>query len=178
MDSIIHLKYPTGKFQTEPSYEKSAVDSFIARIEALPQKLIGATSTLNNIQLDTPYRDGGWTVRQVVHHLADSHSNAYIRTKWALTEATPIIKAYEEKRWAETAEAKLPIDLSLNVLVALHTKWVALAKSLTLNELSQKFIHPESKKEVRLDQMLGMYAWHGEHHLAHVTSLKERNGWM
>jgi uncharacterized damage-inducible protein DinB len=177
MDSLIHLKYPIGKFQADPSYEKAAVDSFIARIEMLPERLIDAARTLNNDQLDTPYRDGGWTVRQVIHHVADSHSNAYIRTKWTLTEATPTIKAYEEKLWAETAETKLPIDLSLNVLVALHTKWVALAKGLTLIELSQKFIHPESKKEVRLDQMLGMYAWHGEHHLAHITSLKERKGW-
>jgi hypothetical protein len=177
MDSLIHLKYPIGKFQPDSSYEKSAIDSFIVRIEMLPAKLIAAATTLNNEQLDTPYRDGGWTVRQVIHHVADSHSNAYIRTKWTLTEATPIIKAYAEKPWAETAETKLPIDLSLNVLVALHAKWVALAKSLSLNELSQKFIHPESKKEVRLDQMLGMYAWHGEHHLAHITSLKERKGW-
>jgi uncharacterized damage-inducible protein DinB len=177
MDSIIHIRYPIGKFQPKESYEKQEVGLFVSRIESLPEKLVVATLKLDDSNLDTPYREGGWTVRQVVHHVADSHSNAYIRMKWALTEATPIIKAYEEKQWAETPETKLPIQLSLDLLIALHRKIVALANLLDATELSKKFIHPESKKEVRLDQLLGMYAWHGDHHLAHITSLIERKGW-
>ena len=176
MDTI-DLRYPIGKFQAKESYSKEEVAEFIQRIESLPLKLHSAVVSLSDTQLDTPYRDGGWTVRQVIHHMADSHSNAYIRIKWTLTEPTPIIKAYDEKLWADTPETTLPIFLSLNVLQALHAKMVALAKTIPHESLSKKFIHPESKKEVRLDQLLGTYAWHGEHHLAHITSLKERKSW-
>ncbi len=174
----VDLRYPIGKFQAKESYSKEEIDQFIQRIESLPLRLIGAVSDLHDEQLETPYREGGWTVRQVIHHMADSHSNAYIRIKWTLTEGTPLIKAYDEKLWAETPDATLPVFLSLNVLHALHAKWVALAKAIPFENLAKKFIHPESKKEVRLDQLLGTYAWHGEHHLAHITSLKERKGWQ
>ncbi len=174
----VDLRYPIGKFQAKESYSKDEVAAFIQRIEALPLKLMNAVSTLNDNQLDTPYRDDGWTLRQVIHHMADSHSNAYIRIKWTITESTPLIKAYDEKLWAETPDTSLPIFLSLNVLQALHAKLVALAKAIPHDDLSKKFIHPESKKEVRIDQMLGLYAWHGEHHLAHITSLKDRKGWV
>lgn len=172
------LRYPIGKFQAKESYSQQEVAAFIERLETLPLKLNNAVVSLNELQVDTPYRDGGWTVRQVIHHMADSHSNAYIRIKWTLTESTPLIKAYEEKLWAEAPDRSLPIFLSLNVLQALHAKMVALTKVIPHESLAKKFIHPESKKEVRLDQLLGLYAWHGEHHLAHITSLKERKGWL
>jgi hypothetical protein len=113
----------------------------------------------------------------VIHHVADSHTNAYIRIKWTLTESTPVIKAYDEKGWAETPETKLPIAISLNLIHALHTKFVALAKSIPQKDLSRSFIHPDTKKEISLGQLLGMYAWHGEHHLAHVAALKVKRGW-
>ncbi len=171
------LRYPIGKFQPQDSYTSQDVAEYISRIENLPKRLIEAVSTLNDLQLDTPYRQGGWTVRQVVHHLADSHCNAYIRIKWTLTESAPIIKAYEEKLWAETHETKLPIDISIHFLIALHAKMVALAKLIPAEDLNRKFIHPETKKEISLNQLLGTYAWHGEHHLAHITSLKKRVNW-
>lgn len=171
------LQYPIGKFQSKFSYTPEDVTEFISRIELLPQKLKQAVTGLTDEQLDTSYRDGGWTVRQVVHHVADSHMNAYIRIKWTLTEATPMIKAYDEKRWAETPETKLSIAISLDLLTALHSKFVALAKRLTSEELAKKFIHPDTKKEISLSQLLGTYAWHGEHHLAHITSLKQRMNW-
>jgi DinB superfamily len=170
-------RYPIGKFEPKGSYTADEVTQFINRIAAAPAKYELAIKNLTEAQLDTPYREGGWTVKQVIHHVADSHSNAYIRIKWALTEDNPIIKAYEEKHWAETPDTKLPPALSLNVLHALHAKMVALASRLSTEELSKKFIHPESKKEIRLDQLLGTYAWHGDHHLAHITELKKRMGW-
>ena len=171
------LRYPTGKFQPQDSYTSQNIAEYILRIENLPNKLVEAVSTLNDQQLDTHYRDGGWTVRQVVHHVADSHSNAYIRIKWSLTENTPLIKAYEEKLWAETPETKLPINISIDVLKTLHAKMVALVKLIPAENLNKKFIHPETKKEISLNQLLGTYAWHGEHHLAHITSLKKRMNW-
>jgi uncharacterized damage-inducible protein DinB len=173
----VDQRYPIGKFESKESYHAAEVKTFIDRIQALPQKIEQSVKELTDQQLDTPYREGGWTVRQVVHHVADSHTNAYIRIKWALTEDKPIIKAYEEKLWAETPETKLPLSISLNFIRALHAKWVALATRLTPEDLTKKFIHPQSKKEIRLDQLLGTYAWHGDHHLAHITELKKRMGW-
>jgi uncharacterized damage-inducible protein DinB len=175
MEADVH--YPIGKFQSKFNYSAEDVAEFINRIETLPQKLIQAVTGLTDEQLDSPYRQGGWTVRQVVHHISDSHMNAYIRIKWTLTEPTPLIKAYDEKQWAETPETKLPLQISLDLLTALHVKWVALAKCLSAEELDKKFIHPDTKKEIRLAQLLGTYAWHGEHHLAHITYLKKRMNW-
>jgi uncharacterized damage-inducible protein DinB len=171
------LRYPIGKFESKTSYTSEEVTQFIQRIAEAPAKLELVIKNLSEAQLDTPYREGGWTVRQVVHHVADSHTNAYIRIKWTLTEDKPMIKAYEEKRWAETPETKLPPALSLTFLHALHAKIVALASRLSAEDLSKKFIHPESKKEIRLDQLLGTYAWHSDHHLAHITELMKREGW-
>jgi hypothetical protein len=173
----IDQRYPIGKHEPKQSYTSEEVVQSINRIAEVPAKYELAVKGLSDLQLDTPYREGGWTVRQVVHHVADSHTNAYIRIKWALTEDKPIIKAYEEKRWAETPETKLPPSLSLTFLHALHAKIVAVATRLSPNDLAKKFVHPESKKEIRLDQLLGMYAWHGEHHLAHITELKKRMEW-
>lgn len=169
--------YPIGKFQPKESYTAEELNSFIARIESLPARLESAIKGMTDQQLDTPYRDGGWTVRQVVHHVPDSHMNSYIRVKWTLTEETPLIKAYDEKSWALTPETKLPPDISISFLKALHVKWTALLKRLTPDDLKKSFIHPESKKNIPLDRLIHLYAWHGDHHLAHITTLKERMGW-
>ena len=171
------LRYPIGKFQSKERFDADEVKSFIARIAATPALYEKELSTLSDAQLDTPYREGGWTLRQVVHHVADSHMNAYIRIKWALTEQNPTIKAYEEKDWATTPETKAPPALSLNFLKALHEKMVTLAGGLTSEQLERTFTHPQTGRHVRLDQLLGTYAWHGDHHLAHITSLKKRMGW-
>jgi len=171
------LRYPIGKFTAEQTYTKEEVDAFIQRIQSLPQKLEAAIQGLSDQQLDTPYREGGWTVRQVVHHVADSHMNAYIRVKWMLTEDKPVIKAYNEKLWAETGETKAHPELSIGLLKALHAKWSALLKSLDSVQLQKEFIHPETKKNVALHNLMGMYAWHGEHHLAHITELKKHMHW-
>ncbi|MCX8489724.1 MAG: putative metal-dependent hydrolase [Cyclobacteriaceae bacterium] len=170
-------RYPIGKFKPATAYTSQEITDFISRIEALPGKLTDVVSGLNDDQLDTPYREGGWSIRQVIHHIADSHINAYIRIKWTLTEDGPVIKAYNEKSWAETPETKLPLAISINLLQALHIKFVALAKRIPHTHLSKYFIHPDTKKEISLGQLLGMYAWHGDHHLAHVTSLKVKRGW-
>ncbi len=172
------LRYPIGKFiHREAHHTIEEVAAYIQRIEALPEKVEKAIHGFSNEQLDTPYRDGGWTVRQVVHHLADSHMNAYIRYKWMLTEETPVIKAYNEKGWAETPETKADPSLSLTLLKSLHSKWIVLLRQLSASDLQKQFIHPETQKHIRMDNLTGTYAWHGEHHLAHITSLKQRKGW-
>ncbi|MCL4152104.1 UNVERIFIED_CONTAM: hypothetical protein GTU68_012346 [Idotea baltica] len=135
-------------------------------------------SDLNDTQLDTLYRSGGWTVRQVIHHLSDSHQNSYIRFKWALTEVKPVIKTYYEDRWAELRDSKsAPILLSLASIKALHQKWVYFLKGLTANELQHTFVHPETNKEISLAENIGIYAWHSVHHYAHIDALKKRKGW-
>ena len=171
------LRYPIGKFSAKESYTEEELKIIIDRIEVLPEKIVSAVKPLSVTQLDTPYREGGWTVRQVLHHLSDSHLNAYVRFKWTLTEETPTIKAYDEKLWAETPETKSDPALSLNLLKALHAKWVSLLQVLPKEDLKKQFLHPQTNKHVRIDNLMGMYAWHGEHHLAHITSLKERKGW-
>ena len=171
------LRYPIGKFSAKESYTEEELKNFIDRIDTLPEKIVSAVTGLSDAQLDTPYREGGWSVRQVLHHLPDSHLNAFIRFKWTLTEETPTIKAYDEKLWAETPETKSDPALSLNLLKALHAKWVSLLRALPTEDLKKQFLHPQTNKHVRLDNLMGMYAWHGEHHLAHITSLKERKGW-
>jgi hypothetical protein len=169
--------YPIGKFQPQESYTAGDLDLFITRIESLPSRLEAATKGMTDEQLDTPYRDGGWTVRQVIHHVADSHMNSYIRIKWSLTEETPVIKAYDEKAWALTAETGLSPDISINFLKALHVKWTILMRALTAAELKREYIHPDTQKKTSLDRLIHTYAWHGDHHLAHITVLKERMGW-
>ena len=171
------LRYPIGKFSPKEEYTKAELNQFIHRIELLPTKLEKEAAGLSASQFDTPYREGGWTLRQVIHHMADSHMNAYIRFKWSLTEETPVIKAYNEKDWAVTPETNADPNLSIALLKALHGKWILLLSQLTPADLKKEFIHPETKKHVRLDNLMGLYAWHGEHHLAHITSLKSRMGW-
>lgn len=171
-------RYPLGKFASKESYTVAELNDSLERIQALPAKLQAALQGLSDSQLDTPYRDGGWTVRQVVHHLADSHLNAYVRVKWTLTEDTPIIKPYDEKAWATTPETAADPALSMGFLKALHVKWVLLLKSIPDSDLSRQFIHPATQRAVRLDQLMAMYAWHGDHHVAHITELRKHKGWL
>jgi hypothetical protein len=162
------LRYPIGKFVPQSEYTSQQLEACIKRIETLPSRIEDVFKTLSATQIETPYRDGGWTARQVIHHLADSHSNAYIRVKWTLTEDTPLIKAYDEKLWAETAEIKLDPAISINLLKALHVKFAALLRLVKPEELSKSFMHPETKKLVPLNRMIDLYAWHGDHHLGHL----------
>ncbi len=170
------LSYPIGKFEWTGASSDAERRKFIAQIEEAPARLRAAVKGLTDAQLDTPYRDGGWTVRQVVHHLPDSHLNAYVRFKLALTEDEPTIKTYEQERWAELVDAKrAPIEPSLTLLEALHQRWVMFLKSLTAADYARKLHHPELG-EVNLEKYLALYAWHGRHHVAHITSLRERLG--
>ena len=162
------LQYPIGKFSPQESYTADEIASLIQSIENVPGKIEAVFKTLSPKQLDTPYRPGGWTARQVLHHIPDSHLNAYIRFKWSLTENTPTIKAYNEKAWAETYDAKLDPGLSVALLKALHAKWVTLLRALTQEDLQKSFVHPETGKNIRLDRLIALYAWHGEHHLGHL----------
>jgi hypothetical protein len=162
------LRYPIGKFAPQESYTAEEVKANISRIERLPAELEKLAANLTAEQLDTAYREGGWTARQVIHHIADSHMNALIRFKWTLTEATPVIKVYDEKAWAETAETKLDPAISIPIVKALHVKWVALLKLLKAEDLAKEFIHPETKKNISLARLVALYAWHGEHHLGHL----------
>jgi hypothetical protein len=169
------LKYPIGKFTPQEAYTKQALDQCIQRIESLPSRMEAVVKNFTPKKLETAYREGGWSARQVVHHVSDSHMNAYIRFKWALTENTPLIKAYNEKLWAETPEVKMDPHLSVNLLKALHVKWVALIRSLTSAELQKEYIHPETQRHFRLDRLVAMYAWHGDHHLAHLKIVAEKS---
>jgi len=162
------LQYPIGKFTPKEAYTSEEISDLIRSIETVPNKIEDVFKKLTTKQLDTPYRLGGWTARQVLHHIPDSHMNAYIRIKWSLTEDTPLIKAYNEKTWAETYETKLDPALSVALLKSLHAKWVTLLRSLTQEDLQKSFIHPETGKNVRLDRLIALYAWHGEHHLGHL----------
>ncbi len=171
------LRYPIGKFTPLDTYTPADLGGFIERIKRLPAHVEKELSTWSEEQLDTPYREGGWTVRQVVHHMADSHMNAYIRFKWALTEEVPTIKAYDEKRWAETPETQGLAQLSVALLKPLHDKWVTLMRGMDEAQWARQFVHNQSLKTFRLAQVAGTYAWHGEHHLAHITSLKVRMNW-
>jgi hypothetical protein len=168
------LRYPIGKFTPGEAYSQEELEECIQRIESLPFRLENLMRSFSARHFETPYRDGGWTARQVVHHVADSHMNAYIRFKWTLTENTPLIKAYNEKLWAETPEVKQDPMLSLNLLKALHAKWVILLKDLTASDLQREYIHPETKKHSRLDRVTAMYAWHGDHHLGHLKIVSDK----
>ncbi len=170
---VLNLSYPIGKFQwTGPNTDTQRA-GFISDISAVPEKLRAAVSGLNNAQLDTPYRPGGWTVRQLVHHIADSHMNAYIRFKLALTETEPLVKPYDEKAWAELPDSKLPIDVSLQLVDSLHERWSVVLSGMKSADFNRTLKHPELGI-VDLDRYVALYAWHGKHHVAHITSLRER----
>jgi len=170
-------RYPVGKFHYEGSPSETQKQAFLDEIAQTPANLRAAVRGLSEAQLDTPYRDGGWTVRQVVHHVPDSHMNAYIRFKLALTEDEPTIKPYAEDRWAQLADTKqTPVEVSLTLLDSLHDRWVRLLRSLKPEEWKRTFRHPELGP-MTLEKTLALYAWHGRHHVAHITSLRERSGW-
>ena len=171
-------RYPLGRFTIEGEITPTRRDAWIAEIAEAPAELRKAVHRLTDAQFDTPYRVGGWTVRQVVHHLPDSHLNAYLRFKLALTEENPTIRPYQEALWAELPDtAGTSIGVSLVMLEALHRRWVILLRAMKEPEWARTFFHPEQQKALRLDRILAMYAWHGRHHVAHITSLRDRMGW-
>ena len=177
------LQYPIGKFAWDRSGEgllasEAERQQWLADIEDTPARLRAAVAGLTEAQFDTPYRPGGWTVRQVVHHLPDSHMNAYVRFRLALTEDEPTIKPYEEKRWATLSDAvTAPPEVSLTLLEGLHQRWVLLLRSMKPEDFARGIKHPELGP-VKLEKYLAMYAWHGKHHVAHITGLRERSGWV
>jgi len=170
-------RYPIGRFHYDGPPGEQQRQAFLDEIAQTPANLRAAVSGLSALQLDTPYRDGGWTVRQVVHHVPDSHMNAYVRFKLALTEDEPTIKPYAEDLWAELADTKqTPIEVSLALLGSLHERWVRLMQSLTRQDWKRGFNHPELGP-MALEKALAMYAWHGKHHVAHITELSKRMAW-
>ncbi|MFT4032639.1 MAG: putative metal-dependent hydrolase [Siphonobacter sp.] len=172
------LRYPIGFFVYDGLYTPEQRKSLINTLYTIPQDYRKAVEGLSEDQLKIPYREGGWTIRQVVHHVADSHMNGYIRTKLALTEANPIIKPYEEARWAELGDTFVtPIEISLNLLEMLHIRWANLFASMQDADFTKMFVHPEAQKTYTLDMQLGNYVWHSRHHLAHITGLRQRMGW-
>ncbi|MDE2757981.1 MAG: bacillithiol transferase BstA [Acidobacteriota bacterium] len=176
-EDLQKLRYPIGRFEPPTRIDKDQIEKWINEIEALPDDLRRAVKGLTDTQLDTPYRPGGWTIRQVIHHLPDSHMNSFIRFKWTLTEDRPEIKAYFEDRWAELPDyAVAPVSASLDLLEALHRRWVALLRSLTRRDLDRIFIHPDSGP-ANLAETIGSYAWHGRHHLAHIREAIRRERW-
>jgi hypothetical protein len=172
------LRFPIGRFgYTGPLSPAERLDC-IERIERAPAAIRATVQGLSDAQLDTPYRAGGWTVRQVAHHVPDSHLNAYTRFRLALTEPTPTIRPYYEDRWAELPDARrAPVEVSLALLESLHRRWVLLLRQLAPSDWERRYLHPEHGREWALDEVLAMYAWHGEHHAAHITGLRERLGW-
>jgi len=180
------LRYPLGFPKPEGEISPEQIEGWIGEIEALPAQIRAAVAGLNAEQLDTQYREDGWTVRQVVHHVADSHLNSIIRFKWTLTEDRPKIKAYDEKGWAELEDGRSgDIELSLALLDSLHARWAVMLHALTPEQFKRCFIHPDLDRaptgspigEVPLDFSTWMYAWHGRHHVAHITGLRDRMGW-
>jgi hypothetical protein len=171
------LRYPIGKFSLEGEITGDRRELWIAQIAGAPAQLRTALGGLSEDQLSTPYRPGGWTLRQLAHHLPDSHMNSYTRFRLALTEENPTIKPYHEDRWADLADARTaPVDLSLRLLEALHARWVMLLRSLAPDDFKRTFQHPELGP-MTLERNLALYAWHGRHHVAHVTGLRERMRW-
>ena len=173
--NLDQLKYPIGRFQSPVVIDKQQIDNWIRIIEAFPRQLSEEVRNLDVKGLEKQYRPGGWTIKQVVNHCADSHMNSMIRFKLALTEDTPIIKPYHEDRWAELSDSKdFPIESALKMLEGLHERWVTLLKSLSDKALERQFIHPETNALISLKTNIGIYAWHCEHHLAHVKNAKSR----
>jgi uncharacterized damage-inducible protein DinB len=171
------LRYPVGKYVACDALTPAQRAEAIAQIAAAPKHLREAVAGLSHEQFDRPYRPGGWTVRQVVHHLPDSHMNSYIRLKLALTENEPTIKAYEEQLWAELADSRdTPDEVSLTLLEALHQRWEVLLRSMRAEDFSRRLRHPVLGA-MPVDNLVNLYAWHGRHHVAHITSLREREGW-
>jgi len=172
------LRYPIGRFEYEDGRAAERRPAWIADVAALPEQLRAAVAGLAPGQLDTPYRPGGWTVRQVVHHVPDSHLNAYTRFKLALTEPEPTIKPYDEGAWAELEDVRAtPPDVSLALIDALHDRWVRLLRAMGPDDFARTFRHPDKGRALALDEALALYAWHGRHHVAHITGLRDRMAW-
>ncbi|HRF81215.1 MAG TPA: bacillithiol transferase BstA [Flavobacteriales bacterium] len=177
-EEIEHLRYPIGRFKRPETITGEILAGHIRTIAQFPAKIEAAVRSLTDAQLDTPYRPQGWTVRQVVHHCADSHLNSYIRFKLALTEDAPTIKPYFEDRWAELHDARrMPVKPSIDLLEGLHARWTETLTHLSEEELDRTFIHPESGRAMSLRITVCLYAWHCAHHLAHIVELKRREGW-
>jgi hypothetical protein len=177
-EDLEKLKYPIGKLSIDPNISEPQIRSAVDEIAAFPAKLRQAVQGLNDQQLDTPYRPDGWTVRQVVHHVGDSHLNAYIRVYWAITEDRPTIKAYNQTAWCNQPYQKTaPIATSLDLLEALHERWVAVMRALTPDQWNREYFHPEDQKWFRVSHLVQIYAWHCKHHLGHITALRVRSHW-
>ena len=178
MSDLNDLRYPIGRFQADGHVTPDRIADLITDVDALPARLRAATLGLSPDQMDTPYRPDGWTVRQVVHHVTDSHLNAYCRFKLALTEEEPVIKPYDEGAWAQLPDQRVtPPEVSLAILEPLHRRWVDLLRSMGVVDFSRTYRHPQHDRAYRLDEALGLYAWHGRHHVAHITGLRDRMGW-
>lgn len=170
-------RYPIGRYEPK-SFSEELKEEWIADIRFLPQTIEAAVNNLDEVQLHTPYREGGWTVHQVVHHLADSHMNAFIRFKLGYTEEAPTIKPYNEEDWVKTMDVEnIPINISITLLFALHQRWTEFLRQLEGDDWQRTVIHPDHKEPLSLWHLLGMYAWHSRHHTAHITTLRERKGW-
>ena len=171
------LKYPIGKFEPKPFSEK-LLSQWITDIQYLPNHLESAVLNLDEHQLDTPYRPDGWTVKQLVHHVADSHMNAFIRFKLGLTEVNPTVIGYDENLWAQLSDSKnVPINISITLLFALHARWVEILKHIEVKDCERTVFHSQQKKEITLWNLLGIYAWHSRHHTMHITALRQRMNW-
>lgn len=169
-------RYPIGKFERQSSYSPADLEGFIRTLEQFPAQFRAAFADLEAAQLETPYRDGGWTLRQLAHHVPDSHVNAYVRFKLALTEDNPTVKPYAETRWAELPDSSLPIEVSLSLLEGIHTRWTVILRSLQPSDWVRTFEHPDNGL-TRLDQSLALYDWHSRHHLGHAVNLRVQMGW-
>lgn len=177
--TLEELRYPIGQFEVPEEITDELLKQWIHVLETLPNRLNNLLKNLSEEQLETSYRPGGWTVRQLAHHISDSHHNSYLRFKWALTEDTPIIKAYNEKEWANLFDSKeAPIQMSIEHLKAIHAKLVYLLKGLSKEDLKRSFIHPAGNVETSLEENIGRYAWHSNHHYAHLEGLLQRKGWL
>ena|SRR6218665_2193744 len=172
------LKYPIGKFKAPDHYSTEYLSEKMEEIATFPTRLEKEVSHLSNEQLDTPYRPEGWTVRQVIHHCAESHMNCYIRIKWALTENNPVIKAYDEVLWSELNDnLTMPVEPTIELLKGLHFRLTYIMKNLSQSDLEKTFVHPSDNSENKIKKIIGSYAWHGNHHLAHITTLKKHKNW-
>ena len=176
VDAAVEVRFPIGDFSLDPDVTPAKRRRWLQQMAEAPARLAAAVSGLDDEQLDTRYREGGWTPRQVVHHLTDAHVNGYVRFKLALTEDRPPIKTYEEDLWAETADARAPVEISLRLLAALHERWMILLESLSEAQFGCAFSHPQ-RGLMTIDKAIQLYAWHGLHHSAHITSLRARRGW-
>ncbi|HEY9178274.1 MAG TPA: putative metal-dependent hydrolase [Flavipsychrobacter sp.] len=177
-DTLEQVKYPIGRYEAPARYTQAEINGWISAIEAMPSWLDPCIENLDEAQLEVPYRDGGWNSRQVIHHIADSHMNAYIRLKLALTEDDPAIKPYDENKWAVLADVEtVPVNVSITLLHALHRRWAAQLRSMSDEDWKRTYFHPEQNKSIPIWQMTALYAWHGRHHMEQIRSLRERMGW-